>query len=101
MAESFENIARAVSETLDDLETYTLKKPVLNLDGSTITAVKVKMDFTGADVEAIANAGDKEGTALITIVSHAIDKPMSVVRGMSGKDVRAIAKMVQGFLADG
>lgn len=83
------------------MATYKLKKPCNSLDGSTIDTVEVKEDFTGADVEAIANAGDKEGTALITIVSHAIDKPMSVVRGMSGKDVRAIAKMVQGFLADG
>lgn len=83
------------------MATYKLKRPCNSLDGSTIDTVEVKEDFTGADVEAIANAGDKEGTALITIVSHAIDKPMAVVRGMSGKDVRAIAKMVQGFLADG
>jgi hypothetical protein len=38
---------------------------------------------------------------MITIVAHAIDKPVAFVRGMSGKDIRAIAKMAQGFLADG
>lgn len=80
---------------------YTLKKPCPNLDGEIVKTVEVKEDFTGADLEAIGNAGSKEGTAMITIVAHAIDKPVAFVRGMSGKDIRAIAKMAQSFLADG
>lgn len=80
---------------------YTLKKPISNIDGTLIESVDVKEDFSGADLEAIGNAGGKEGTAMITIVAHAIDKPIAVVRAMSGKDIRAIAKMAQDFLADG
>lgn len=96
-----ENLQSIVSELVDDLVTYTLKKPVLNLDGSTVTTVKVKTEFTGADLEAIGNASDKEGTAMITIVAKAANLPLGVVRNMSGKDVRAIAKMVQDFLGAG
>lgn len=98
---AIEKIINDVHEACDDFATYTLKKPVTNIDGKTYKSVKVKVDFIGADLEAIGNAGSKEGTAMITIVSHAIDLPVAVVRTMSGKDVRAIAKMVQGFLADG
>lgn len=83
------------------MATYRLKKPCPNIDGKTVETVEVKEEFTGADLEAIGNAGSKEGTAMITIVAHAIDMPLAFVRNMSGKDVRAISKMVQDFLASG
>lgn len=89
-------------ETAAEFEKYTLSKPVKNIDGSLVEKVYIKTDFTGGDIETIANAGsDKEGTWLIALVSNAAKLPMAVVRSMSAKDVKGIASVAKNFLGDG
>ena len=68
---------------------------------SIIFEVKIKTDFTGGDLERIANSGDKEGTWLISVVSISTGLPMAVVRSMSAKDVNGIAVKAKNFLDDG
>lgn len=81
--------------------TYKLLKPVNNIDGSVIESVTIKDDLTGADIERIANAGDKEGTWMIALVATVSGLPMAVVRAMSAKDVRGISTIAKSFLEDG
>lgn len=91
----------AVAGEKEVMSEYTLSKPVKNIDGSLVEKVYIKTDFTGGDIEAIANKGDKEGTWLIALVSNATGVPMAVVRSMSAKDVKGIASVAKNFLGDG
>ena len=81
--------------------TYKLLKPVKNIDGNVIESVTLKEDLTGADIERIANAGDKEGTWMIALVATVSGLPMAVVRSMSFKDVKGISTIAKSFLEDG
>ena len=81
--------------------TYKLLKPVNNIDGNIVESVTLKDDLTGADIERIANAGDKEGTWMIALVATVSGLPMAVVRSMSFKDVRGISTIAKSFLEDG
>lgn len=80
---------------------YTLSKPVKNIDGSLVEKVYIKTDFTGGDIESIANKGDKEGTWMISLVATSTKLPMAVVRSMSAKDVKKIMSIAKNFLEDG
>ena len=99
--EAFEKMQEAVAAAAEECSKYVLSKPVNNIDGSLVNEVKIKTDFTGGDIEAIANKGDKEGTWLIALVSNATGLPMAVVRSMSAKDVKGIASVAKNFLGDG
>ena len=81
--------------------TYKLLKPVKNIDGNVIESVTLKEDLTGADIERIANAGDKEGTWMIALVATVSGLPMAVVRSMSFKNVKGISTIAKSFLEDG
>lgn len=99
--EAFEKIQEAVAAAAEEYSKYVLSKPVKNIDGSLVNEVKIKTDFTGGDIESIANKGDKEGTWLIALVSNSTGLPMAVVRSMSAKDVKGIASVAKNFLGDG
>lgn len=88
-------------ETAAEFEKYTLSKPVKNIDGTLVKSVDIKTEFTGGDIEDIANKGDKEGTWLIALVAKATKLPMAVVRSMSAKDVKGVASVAKNFLGDG
>lgn len=97
-----EKLQETVAEAIEEFSEFTLSKPVKNIDGSLVEKVKIKTDFTGSDVEAIANiGGDKEGTFVIVLVSKATGMPMAVVRSMSSRDLKRIAKIAKNFLDDG
>ena len=79
---------------------YKLLKPIQKVDGSKIEVVEIKEDFDGNDIEKIGNTvGD--GTILNTIVACAINQSLTVVRNMSGRDIKKIAEIAKGFLDDG
>lgn len=99
--EAFEKLQESVAAAAEEYSKYVLSKPVKNIDGSLVNEVKIKTDFTGGDIEAIANKGDKEGTWLIALVSNSTGLPMAVVRSMSAKDVKGIASVAKNFLGDG
>lgn len=99
--EAIEKLQEAVAEAAEEYSKYVLSKPVKNIDGSLVNEVKIKTDFTGGDLERIANSGDKEGTWLISVVSISTGLPMAVVRSMSAKDVKGIAVKAKNFLDDG
>ena len=99
--EAFEKMQEAVAAAAEEYSKYVLSKPVKNIDGSLVNEVKIKTDFTGGDIESIANKGDKEGTWLIALVSNSTGLPMAVVRSMSAKDVKGIASVAKNFLGDG
>ena len=99
--DAFEKLQETVTEMKEVMSEYTLSKSVKNIDGSLVEKVYIKTDFTGGDIEAIANKGDKEGTWLIALVSNATGMPMAVVRSMSAKDVKGIASVAKNFLGDG
>ena len=97
-----EKLQETVAEMKEAMSEYTLSKPVKNIDGSLVEKVYIKTDFTGGDIETIANAGsNKEGTWLIALVANATKLPMAVVRSMSAKDVKGIANEAKNFLGDG
>ena len=99
--EAFKNSQEAVADAAEEYSKYVLSKPVKNIDGNLVNEVKIKTDFTGADIEKIANSGDKEGTWLISVVSLSTGLPMAVVRAMSAKDVKRIAVKAKNFLDAG
>lgn len=99
--ESFNNIVDTVSGIKAELLHYKLLKPVNNIDGNIVESVTLKDDLTGADIERIANAGDKEGTWMIALVATVSGLPMAVVRSMSFKDVKGISTIAKSFLEDG
>ena len=98
------NGGQIISDLADELEkasvqTFKLIKPVPDEHEELIKEVTVNADLSGADVEAIANVGDKEGTAMIMIVSRATGLPSGLVRSMSGRDIKRINRFVQDFLS--
>lgn len=99
-----EEKSREFQDTVADQEgakvEYALSKPVKNIDGTLVKKVDIKTDYTGADIESIANRGEKEGTLLIALVSNATNLPMAVVRSMSAKDVKGINRVAKNFLDD-
>lgn len=99
--EAFGKLQEAVADAAEEYSKYVLLKPVKNIDGNLVNEVKIKTDFTGADIEKIANSGDNEGTWLISVVSISTGLPMAVVRAMSAKDVKRIALKAKNFLDDG
>ena len=96
-----EKLQETVAEMKEAMSEYTLSKPVKNIDGSLVEKVKIKTEYTGSDIESIANVGGKEGTWLIALVANATKLPMAVVRSMSAKDVKGIASVAKNFLGDG
>ena len=99
--DAIQKLQETVAEAKEVMSEYTLSKPVKNIDGSLVEKVYIKTDFTGGDIESIANAGGKEGTWLIALVANATNFPMAVVRSMSTKDVKGIASVAKNFLGDG
>ena len=101
MANVSEN-QNSVTDDSCEFVSYELKKPVKNINGDLVKVVQIKTEYTGSDIETIANRGNgKDGTFSIATVSCATSLPMGVVRLMNSKDLKKILAIAQNFLEDG